>query len=49
MERMLFQRVYVLGEQYLLGQHLIRTKDGEDAVPKGIQTSQMLNIIVPAH
>jgi hypothetical protein len=28
--------LYVLGELYLLEQHLIRTKDGEDAVPKGI-------------
>jgi hypothetical protein len=36
MVRMVFQRVYVLGEQYLLGQLLIRTKDGEDAVPKSI-------------
>jgi hypothetical protein len=44
-----FQKSYVLGEQYLLEQHLIRTKDGEDAVPKSIQASQMLNIIMPAH
>jgi hypothetical protein len=36
MVRMLFKKVYVLGEQYLLEQHLIRTRDGEDAVPKSI-------------
>ena len=40
MVRMLFKKVYVLGEQYLLEQHLIRTKDGEDAVPKSIQACQ---------
>jgi hypothetical protein len=34
--KIVFKKVYVLGEQYLLEQHLIRTKDGEDAVPKGI-------------
>ena len=31
-----FQNIYVLGEQYLLELHLIRTMDGEDAVLKGI-------------
>jgi hypothetical protein len=31
-----FKKVYVLGEQYLLEQHFIRTMDGEDAVQKGI-------------
>jgi hypothetical protein len=36
MPKIVFQKVYVLGEQYLLEQHLIRTKDGEDAVPKSI-------------
>jgi hypothetical protein len=30
--------IYVLGEQYLLEQHLIRTMDGEDAVQKGIRS-----------
>jgi hypothetical protein len=40
-KKVLFSKnVYVLGEQYLLEQHLIRTKDGEDAVPKSIQASQ---------
>jgi hypothetical protein len=36
MPKIVFKKVYVLGEQYLLEQHLIRTKDGEDAVPKSI-------------
>jgi hypothetical protein len=36
MPRIVFKKVCVLGEQYLLEQHLIRTMDGEDAVPKGI-------------
>jgi hypothetical protein len=37
MPKIVFKKVYVLGEQYLLEQHLIRTMDGEDAVPKGIK------------
>ena len=36
MVRMLSKKVYVLGEQFLFEQHLIRTMDGEDAVQKGI-------------
>jgi hypothetical protein len=36
MPKIVFKKVYVLGEQFLFGQHLIRTMDGEDAVQKGI-------------
>ena len=36
MLKIVFKKEYVLGEQFLFGQHLIRTMDGEDAVQKGI-------------
>jgi hypothetical protein len=39
-EMQAFQKSYVLGEQFLFGQHLIRTMDGEDVVQKGINSER---------